>query len=285
MPYDTTTELNQAYGLVQTKWRQGNIIGAYNDLCNIFTYRLLHSRLNVSDAKIIQTLADVSSILGEFQTADNLLCGAIYLHEEAKREFWADYARLRRILLCIDRGNLHSAQDLLQEMVPRIGDINNIEFSSGLLQWEEGCIWSDINTEEKTIIFTDLYLAMGRLLATLGQYEEAITALQRGLFHANSEMALSERFDLVKSSLLPLQLTYAGALIEKGNLEEAEVYLAGMRSVVYQPEHIQHRLKFLELSGKLSLLVGNWGAGLDKLQQVEKLCSTLHLQQGVSTLR
>ncbi len=277
MLYDTFTELNQAYEQVQTKWSQGDIIGAYNDLCDIFSYRLLHSKLDESDAKIIQTLADVSSILGEFETADKLLCGAIYLHEEAKREFWADYARLRRILLCLDRGNLHFAEDLLQEMAPRIGDINNIEFSLGLLQWEEGCIWSNINTEDKTIIFTELYLAMGRLLAALGKYGEAITALQRSLFHANSETAPS----LAKSSLLAIQLTYAGVLIEKGNLEEADIYLAGVRELIFQPQHIQYRLNYLELTGKLSLLIGNLGGGLDKLQQVEKLCNELRLQQGV----
>ncbi len=277
MSYDTFTELNEAYEQVQIKWRQGNIIGAYNDLCDIFSYRLLHSKLDKSDAQIIQTLADVSSILGEFETADKLLCGAIYLHEQAKRQFWADYARLRRILLCLDRGNLHQAQNLLQEMAPHIGDINNIEFSLGLLQWEEGCIWDDVNTEDKSIIFTELYLAMGRLFADVGQYGEAMTALQRGFFHANSETAP----DLAKSSLLPIELTYAGVLIEKGNLEEAEVYLSGVRELVYQPQYIQHRLHYLELSGKLSLLTGNLGAGLEKVQQVQKLCSELRLQQGV----
>ncbi|MBF2065971.1 MAG: CHAT domain-containing protein [Calothrix sp. C42_A2020_038] len=268
-------DLNQAYDIAQTKWRQGDIIGAYDELCNIFQYRLLYAQLNVSDAKIIQTLADICGLLGEFQITDNLLCGAINLHEQAQQAFWGDYARLRRIQLCLDRGNIYQAQKLLQEMAPRIGNINDIDFSSGLLQWEKRRVWSDIKAEEKIILFVELYLAFGRLLAALGQYGESISALERALFYTSSETVPS----LAQSIILPIQLTYASVLIEKGNLEQAGIYLSEVRELVYQPENLQYKIRYLELFGKLNLLVGNLGAGLHKFQQVQELCSQLQLRR------
>lgn len=277
MTYDTFAELEAAHDIAQTKYLQGNLLGAYDDLWKIFTYRLLNSQLIDADLKVIQFLADLAGLLGEFQAADDLLCGAVGLYEQAKNESSADYARLRRIQLCLDRGNLQQAQVLLQEMAPRISDINNIQFSAaGLLQWELGCIWRD-SESERTILFAELYLAMGRLLAALGQYGEAIIALQRGLLHAEEEKAPN----LARQTLLPLKLALASAFLEKGDFGDADTYLSHLEEPLNQSQHLEYQIRWLELSGKLHLLWGNLGAGLKRFRQVQEICTIMRSQRAV----
>jgi len=278
LSYDTFDELKAAFEIAQTKWQQGNLFAAYDDLSQIFTYRLLNSQLIDADLKIIQSLADLAGILGEFQVADDLLCGAVGLYQEANSESSADYANLRRIQLSLDRGNLYQAQKLLQGMAPRISDINNIEFSStGLLQWENGCIWRDADSNDRIVLFAELYLAMGRLLSALGQYDEALKALQRGLFHAQVEKAP----DLAKQTLLPLQLAIAGVYLEKGDFEEADNYLSLLKEPLDHSQHPEYQIRWLELSGKLHLLWGNLGAGLKQFQQVQEKCQQMRSQRAV----
>ncbi|MUG96089.1 CHAT domain-containing protein [Scytonema sp. UIC 10036] len=276
MSYDSFDELNAAFQLAQTKWRQGNLLGAYDDLWQLFTYRLLHCELIDADLKVTQSLADLAGFLGEFQAADDLLCGAVGLYEQANSESSADYTRLRRIQLCLDIGNLHQAQDFLQGMAPRIGNINDIQFSStGLLQWEAGCIWRDSDAEDRTVLFAELYLAMGRLLAALGQYGEALVALRRGLFHSQGEKVP----DLAQQTVRPLKLAIASAFLEKGNFEDADTYLFHLQESLNQKEHPAYFIRWLELSGKLHLLWGNLGAGLKQFRQVQELCRQLRSQR------
>jgi CHAT domain-containing protein len=281
MPYDTFTELEAAYNIVKEKWFQGNLIGAYNDLSEIFKYRLLHSQLTDADLKIIQSLADLSGIFGNFKAAENLLRGAISLYEQRKSEYWADYVRLRLIQISIDKGDLNQAQTLLLEMSPRIGDINNIQFAlPSLRQWESGCVWSDENSEKRTVLFAELYLAMGRLLASLGQYKQALVSLERGLDYAQAEDILNIP-SLALQTFFPLKLNIASALLEKGEFDSADNLLWESQTKLNQTQHPEYQIKLLELSGKLNLLQGNLGEGLKKFQQVEKLCRKLRSPQAM----
>ncbi|MGB6298596.1 MAG: CHAT domain-containing protein, partial [Rivularia sp. (in: cyanobacteria)] len=281
MSYDTFTELEAAYNIVKEKWFQGNLIGAYNDLSEIFQYRLLHSQLTDADLKIIQSLADLSGIFGNFKAAENLLRGAISLYEQRKSEYWADYVRLRLIQISIDKGDLNQAQTLLLEMSPRIGDINNIQFAlPSLRQWESGCVWSDENSEKRTVLFAELYLAMGRLLASLGQYKQALVSLERGLDYAQAEDILNIP-SLALQTFFPLKLNIASALLEKGEFDSADNLLWESQTKLNQTQHPEYQIKLLELSGKLNLLQGNLGEGLKKFQQVEKLCRQLRSPQAM----
>ncbi|MBW4643102.1 MAG: CHAT domain-containing protein [Goleter apudmare HA4340-LM2] len=278
MAYDTFNELNAAFEIAQTKLQQGNLLAAYDDLSQIFTYRLLNCQLIDADLKVIQSLADLAGILGEFQVADDLLCSAVSLYQIANSESAADYANLRRIQLSLDKGNLHQAQRLLQGMSLRIGNINDIQFSpSGLLQWENGCIWRDADLKDITVLFAELYLAMGRLLAALGQYDEALTSLHRGLFHAQIESAP----DLAQQTLLPLKLAIASAYLEKGDFAAADNYLSLLKEPCDRSQHLEYQIRWMELSGKLHLLWGNLGAGLKRFQQVQEKCQQMRSQRAV----
>ncbi|MFN6516231.1 MAG: CHAT domain-containing protein [Nostoc sp. CreGUA01] len=278
MSYDSFDELKAAFEIAQTKLQQGNLFAAYDDLSQIFKYRLLNCELIDADLKVIQSLADLAGILGEFQVADDLLCGAVDLYQQANSESSADYANLRRIQLSLDRGSLYQAQKLFQGMAPCIGNINDIQFSSsGLLQWENGCIWRDADSNKRTVLFAELYLAMGRLLSALGQYGEALEALKRGLFHAQVETAP----DLAKQTILPLKLAIASAYLEKGDFEQADNYLSLLKEPCDRSQHLEYQIRWLELSGKLHLLWGNLGAGLKQFQQVQEKCQQMRSQRAI----
>jgi CHAT domain-containing protein len=118
---------------------------------------------------------------------------------------------------------------------------------------------------------------MGRLLSALGQYGEALKALQRGLFHAQEETAA----DLAKQTLLPLKLAIASAYLEKGDFEQADNYLSLLKEPCDSSQHLEYQIRWLELSGKLHLLWGNLGAGLKRFQQVQEKCQQMQLHRAV----
>jgi molecular chaperone GrpE (heat shock protein) len=272
LKFDSFDELNTAFQQAQAKWHQGNLLGAYDLLLEIFTYRLLYAKLIDADLKVIQTLADLAGLLGEFQAADDLLYGAIAQYEQANSQLQADYTRLRRVQILLDRGDLHQARHQLQVMAVRIGDIESIQFSpSGLVQWELGCVWLDTEPQERTIVFAELYLAMGRLLSALGQFGDALKALHRGLFHTEGKEVPA----LARQTVIPLKLAMATALLEGGDLEDADTHLTHLQTELDEPQHPEHYINCLEISGKLHLLRGDLGKALETFRQVQAKCRQL----------
>ena len=276
MSFDSFDELKDGYELALAKWRQGDLAGAFHLLLEIFTYRLLYSELIDTDLKVIQSLADLAGVFGEFQIADNLLCGAVGLYENADSECWADYTRLKRIQLSLDKGDLHQSKQLLQEMASRIGDIDEIQFSTpGLIKWEVSCVWRNTELQDRTVLFAELYLVMGRLFSALGQYAEALVSLYQGLFHTEGKEIPS----LAQQTVIPLKLAVATAHLEKGNFNHANNYLSDLDSQLIQQESPEYLIRWFELSGKLCLLQGELGKGLKQFQKVQELCHKLGSKQ------
>jgi tetratricopeptide (TPR) repeat protein len=274
-------ELNAAFQDAQAKWLQGDLLSAYDLLLAVLTDRLLSTQLinadlRDADLKVIQSLADLAGILGEFKAAESLLTGAIALYEAANSRRSADYTRMRQIQLLIDQGKLSQAKAVLQAMQPRIGTIQSIQFSpAGLLQWEAGCAWLGSDLQERTVLFAELYLAMGRLLSALGQYGDALAALQRGLFHAEEQTSPA----LAQQTILPLKLAIAAAHLEKGDLILAEEKLAVLGKL--DPSDPIPYVYRLELIGKLSLLKGDFGKALEQFRQVQAVCRQFQAQRAV----
>lgn len=269
MKLDSFEEVKKAYETAQTQWHSGDLRGAYDLLLEVFTTRLLSSHLIDADVKVMQSLADLAGLFGEFQGADHLLQGAISLYEAANSQYWADYTRLRRIQLSLDRGYLYQAQEWLQEMAPRIGDIEEIQFTSfGLLQWEESRIWINVEPQEQIVLFVELYLAMGRLLCSLGQYGQALESFKRGLFHTEG----TEIPSLTNQTIVPFKLAIASAHLEKGDLTEADICLSTIEDQLERHQHPEYYIQWLEISGKLNLLRGEFGKGLEQFKQVRATC-------------
>ncbi len=278
MTFDSFEKVKTAFEAAQTKWHEGNLWEAYELLREIFTSRLLSGQLIDADLKVIQSLADLAGLFGEFHAADDLLQSAIFLYEAANSQRWADYTRLRRIQLDLDRGALSQARECFQEMAPRIGDIEGIHFSPlGLELWEEGCVWPNTEPQERTILFSELYLAMGRLLSALGQYGDALKALKRGLSHTEGEEVPS----LARQTVVPLRLAITSAHLEKGDLAEADTSLSHLQNQLEHPQHPEYSIRWLEISGKLNLLRGELGKGLEQLREVQTTCRQLRSQRAV----
>ena len=278
MTLDSFEKVKAAFEEAQTKWQEGNLWEAYELLLEIFTSRLLSGNLIDADVKVIQSLADLAGLFGEFQAADNLLQGAISLYETANSLRWADYTRLKRIQLGLDRGSLSQVRKWFKEMAPRIGDIEGIHFSPfGLEQWEDGCVWPNTEPQERTVLFSELYLAMGRLLSALGQYGDALEALKRGLSHTEGEEVPS----LAGQTVVPLRLAIASAHLEKGDLAEADTSLFRLQNQLKYPQHPEYSIRWLELSGKLNLLRGELGKGLERFREVQTTCRQFRSQRAV----
>lgn len=278
MTFDSFDEVKVAFEAAQARRLHGDLLGAYDHLLEIFTYRLRSNRLIDADLKVIQSLAELAGLLGEFQGADDLLQGAISLYEDANSYCSADYARLRRIQLCLDRGRLYQARKLLQDMALRIGNIEHIDFSSsGLQQWEDGCVWPDSEPQERIVLFVELYLAMGRLLSVLGHYGDALAVLRRGLVFTEEKEASS----LVQQTVIPLHLVIAATYLEKGNLKDANTCLTNIKSLLKEREYPEYSVRWLELSGKLNLLQGDLGTALEQFQQVQTTCRQLGSQRAM----
>jgi hypothetical protein len=278
LTFDSFEKVKAAFEEAQTRWQEGNLWEAYELLLEIFTSRLLSGHLIDADLKVIQSLADLAGLFGEFQAADDLLQGAISLYETANSQRWADYTRLRLIQLGLDRGTLSQVRKWFKKMAPRIGDIEDIHFSPfGLEQWEKDCIWPNTEPQERTILFSELYLAMGRLLSALGQYGDALEVLKRGLSHTEGEEVPS----LAGQTVVPLRLAIASAHLEKGDLAEADTSLFRLQNQLKYPQHPEYSIRWLELSGKLNLLRGELGKGLERFREVQTTCRQLRSQRAV----
>lgn len=268
-------ELKIALETAQTKWLQGDLLAAYDQLVAILVGRLSSPETWDADVKVMQSLAELAGILGVFQPADDLLQAAIGLYEQADYMHLADYARLRRIQLFLERGELYRVRDLFRSMTARIGDIYAIEISlAGLEQWEKNCHWEKATEPERLILFAEAYLAMGRLLSALGQYSNAMLMLDRGLEIAQAETATS----LAQQTIAPLKSAKAAAYLEQGELALAQSYLEMLVPDSSYPEAIIYHQ---ELKGKLYLLKGEFGNAIAQFKQVLTRCREIRAQQAI----
>lgn len=280
MKIDSFDEIKVALEEAQAKWSQGHLIEAYDQLEQFLRNRLLSAQLIDADLKVVQSLADLASLLGEFSAANDLLYGAISLYEAANSYHCADYVRLRRLQIQLDEGNLKRAQALLEEMAPKIGDIYKMKFSvPSLSQWEVDCLWCDADLKDRTVLLTELYLGMGRLLIALGQYGDALTVLNRGLFHTNDKTIPS----LAQQTIFPMKLAIATAHLEKGELKQAHLALTRLEHDLDQQSALEYPIRCKELFGQLYFLQGEFGKALKQFRIVQEDCRNLGV--GRSALR
>ncbi len=276
MKLDSFDDIEAAFQEVEQKRSQGDLLGAY-DSCFAIVSQRLSARLIDADLVIIHCLADLAILFGQVQAADDLLAGVAGKYQEVGADHRANFAWLKRIHLALDRGFLRQADELLQAMAPRIGDIRTIQFSSsGLVQWEAGCNWPDADSQDCAILFAQLHLAMGRLLCALGQYSDALVTLNRGLAHTGEDAPT-----LARKTGLPLKLAIASAYLEKGDLATAQDNLTTIKSELDENQYPEYYIRWLELSGKLNLLCGDLGQALDQFKLVPGVCLTLNAHQAV----
>lgn len=276
MAFDSFNEIKIAFDIAQSERQKGHFLESYNQFSALLINRLPVKQLVDADLTIMQSFADLAGLLGEYEAADDLLRVVIEEYTAAKVHHYADYARLRRTQILLDSGQLKQASNLLLEMAPRIGNIQTIQFStSGLLVWESDCLWFYSESKERSILFSELYLAMGRLLVALGQYSDALIIFERGLLHASGEDAPS----LAKQTILPLKLVIIAAQIESGDFLAAHKNLSTINNYLNEHPSTEYMIQCRELAGKLHLLQGNFGKALEEFQQIQITCQNLGIQQ------
>jgi CHAT domain-containing protein/tetratricopeptide (TPR) repeat protein len=220
------------------------------------------------DLVAIERLADLAIPFGFLRAADRLLDGYVAVTRSAGNLMAADYATLKRVRLALGYGRPHDAVARLGDMAGSIGDIHQIRFQSAALRlWEADLPWRAFESGDQAVLYSRLYLELGRLLSSVGQYGDALEALGRGLDHTGPPAP-----DLARRALVPLQLEIASALLEKGVLDRARGQLDAVGESEESGIQPESGIRQQELAGKLALLTGDLGAARHSFSEILRMC-------------
>jgi hypothetical protein len=219
--------------------------------------------LHEADLIVIQRLADLAIPFGETAAADHFLAALVDLNRRHGFAGRADLAAIKRLHLALGADRLDVARDLLRALKPSLGSVEELDLSPvELARWEVGRPWSGA---ERPVLFTQLYLGLGRLLAGLGQYREALLVLERGRSHATAGDP-----PLARAADLPLRLALAAARLEQGDLPTAASDLGTL--VLDERKHPGLAIRRCELLAKLHLLRGELQTAVDLLERGSTIC-------------
>jgi hypothetical protein len=255
-------------------FRAGRYRDALQLYCQLLAGRLRSgnggtSHLSAADLVVVERVAELATLFGLFDAADDLLQGVVELARGAGNDLAADYTLLKRTEISLAKGLVSDAMSQLQELRPRIGDIAAIDISpSGLLRWEGSVAWNRFAQGERTTLLTRTYHVMGQILVSLGQYRQGIVVLDRGLTHSEGDNAP----DLARRAHQAMRLLRARALLENGDLAEADTALQTMAASEDDVLAPGYRAQRLELAGKLAMMTGQLGSAVEHFEAVIKLC-------------
>ena len=269
------------------EWRRGNFVGALDKYVAIVRGRLAAAEeddlpavasRSAADMIVIERLCDLARLVGYHDAAADLLKALSLLNADAGVFHEADYYLLKLIDLHLGHGDLEKARSLVEELRPRIGDIEAIRFSTlGLKEWEGQCSWPGAQAAQRRLLFSFLYLCLGRILLGWGQYADAIVTLKRGLVHSSN--VRSDQSDQLTTQF---KLALAAAVLEKGDLQTSQEQLAALRPELKsdQPWTI---VRWLELSGKLNQLLGKLSDARDCFAEVAERCCRSQIPHATAT--
>lgn len=280
MVFRNIEQIEAAWEVAEQQRGEGDFLGSYNSYLQILLTLVAQGLPQWSHhacAGIILAAADLSSLIGDVETANNLLEKLVYFYRLTENYPFACFTQIKRIHLELDCGNFRRVHELLKSLELQFGSIEDIDISpSGLIQWEAACLWENANPNDRSVLFAHLYLAMGRLLAALGQYQDALVTLERGLWHTSAETP-----SLARQISLPFHFSIASAYLEQGELDKALAKLATLRTAFDPNLEPELQVRWLELIGKICLLRGELGEALNRFQQIREICRKLGLTKVV----
>ncbi len=251
--------------------RYGAALEAYTDLLN---GRLALEggvdSFGAADLIVIERLAELATLFGQFAAADDLLVAMIGLCRRAGNDLAGDYTQLKRIETLLARDQVEEAQRLVGELEDRIGNVTELVLSPAeLRRWEGEVIeWRRFERADRFVLLTRIYLIMGQILLAHGCYGEARVVLERGLDHARDRSAP----DLARRAGAVLRIAHVVALLEGGDLGQAEAVLAELSSEADDNLSPATRTRRLELTGKLDFMRGRLGSATRNFEAVVEFC-------------
>jgi hypothetical protein len=233
------------------------------------------SLASAAELVVVERLAQLSLLLGCGAAADPLLDAAAAACLTAGNHYASAYYTLQRALLALASGQLRAAKARLRDLASYIGDVETIDIGpAGLIRWEAGCRWPAADAAGQAVLLVRLYLAMGSLLSSLGQYAQAGHCLRRGLEHAGPQAP-----ELARRARPHLLCALASARLEQGQVKEAaaELAAAGLRGAQQREPEIGALV--LQFECKVALLRGEWGAALELLERFILLARAARLER------
>jgi tetratricopeptide (TPR) repeat protein len=285
---EQTCDIGAAFESAEGCFERGDFQGALDGYLALLTERLRVTQtaavsFTSADLFVVERLADLALLYRRLQAADELLAGMAELCLRNRNVFSADYATLKRVQIALARSKIVEAFNLLNSMEGRIGSLDSIDFTTaGLQQWEEKCIWPDAQDADRSFMFSRLYLVMGRLLSSLGQYGQGTVALSRGLTHCSRDNWPEE---LVVQTRTSLELALIMSFAEKGELDEA------LRRLNLLPREWNGRnqpgfyVTSLELRAKVHMLRGALGEAKSLLEEVLTFCRARQFTEAAQSAR
>lgn len=274
---DSIEGLEAAVQDAHDDWRGGNYAASFQKYLDIVDGRLeiaekarlpITATFGPADIIVIERLSDLARLFGHLEAASDLLEAIWLLASASENVYLADSLLLKRIDLLLGFGKLDESFELLRLMQPRIGNVHEIKFNKQKLsEWESSCDWPDTQLRERRLMFSLLYLTMGRIFYGYGQYADATTSFNRGIAH-------SKHFKTDISPHLELQLALglAAAWLDKGELPAAENVLLEVEPKVRTAKEPWPLVRWLELSAKLDQLSGRLSQAKNALTDVYKIC-------------
>lgn len=223
------------------------------------------------DAIVLERLADLSALFGHTRAALALLDGLAGLYQEAGNTYLYVYTLAKTGNLHLAAGDRQATMAVLGTLAPFVGDVSALDISTaGLVEWENQVHFPGCSPDETGVLLTRIHYLMGGLLTALGQYEQGLSCLERGI-----ELVEKNKLPIARQALAALQTARAKACLQMGNLHRAGQLIAehgqtdpAAKGAISSGDAVA----WLELQSKLFLLRGELGKAEENLLNVSRIC-------------
>lgn len=270
---DTIDLLESEVQKAEKLLHSGQSKAALSHYVKILQHRLSYCTITselpgAADLVVMERVVDLSARCGELESAKKLLTAMIGFCEAAKYRYGIDYLTVKLGQLALAKGDLSACRERLTKLAPRIGPLEEINFTSdGLGSWEQRVQSGDMDAADRAVFFVDIYLLLGEFLCALGQYGDALGALRYGLNHTNQNTP-----DRSRRTSTRLRLAMAVANLEAGDTLSARQLLDQVEREIDSASDLGLHSMWLETSGHLALLMGQLGLAIEHFETLVSYC-------------
>lgn len=234
------------------------------------------------DLRLIERVADLATLFGNFEAADNLL-EALLLFCRDRSPLEADYTALKRAELLLDFFPVERTVEIWDQLLAAFPELRSLRFAGSEIEaWERGAWrrrWQGTASGGPPELLSRFYLAVGRALIGLGRFGEATVALGRGERHAHGAP------DRQSPLLHALRTAQAHALICRGDFAAALGVLESIEGQIDPARQPGFLVRANELHAKLDLLQGRLGPALARLRRCVETCEAAGFGRAATTAR